>query len=111
MAEYVKIENYTRNGAMGISHVVFDQIAEIATNKVKGASVKSVNAGKLFKLHKPIACQIRNGKVDVKIDVRVARGVNVNDVCMQIQEEVANALSSMTELVPFNINIKVVAIE
>lgn len=111
MAEYVKIENYTRNGAMGISHFVFDQIAEIATNKVKGASVKTNSVKRLFKVHKPISCQIRNGQVNVKIDVIIRSGANVNAVCTQIQEEVANAISSMTELVPFNVNIKVAGIE
>lgn len=111
MADYVYIENYTRNGAMGISHVVFDQIASIATNKVKGATVKQQNTARLFKLHKPITCQIRNGLVKVSIAVTISAGVNVNEVCINIQEEVASALISMTELIPFNINVKVASIE
>lgn len=111
MANYVLIENYTRNGAMGISHFVFDQIASIATNKVKGATVKKTNSKSLFKLHRPITCEIRNGLVKVTISVTISTGVNVNEVCLNIQEEVASALVSMTELIPFNINVKVASIE
>ncbi len=110
MADYVYIENYTRNGAMGISHVVFYQIAEAATNVVKGAAV-SKSKGRLFNLHRPIVCHIRNGQVNVDIAVSISKATNINEVCLKIQEEVASALSSMTELVPFNINIKVANIE
>jgi len=110
MADYVYIENYTRNGAMGISHLVFYQIAETATNVVTGASV-SKSKGRIFNLHRPISCKIRNGQVNVDIAVSISKQANINEVCLKIQEEVANALSSMTELVPFNINIKVANIE
>ena len=39
MSEYVYIQNYNKQGIMGISYAVFDQIAEIATNEVSGATV------------------------------------------------------------------------
>ncbi len=110
MAEYVYIDNYTRNGTIGISHYVFDQIASIATDNVKGAAVANSRKKGLFKLMHPISCSIRNGKVDVKIDVTIQKNVNIHDICLNIQKEVASALSSMTELVPFNIDIKVVSI-
>lgn len=110
MADYVYINNFTRNGAMGISYVVFYQIAETATNVVTGASVSKAK-GSLFNLHRPISCQIRNGLVNVDIAVSISKQTNINEVCLKIQEEVASALSSMTELVPFNINIKVANVE
>lgn len=110
MAEYVYIQNYTRKGAMGISHVVFDQIAAVATNLVSGATVKE-NPNDFFRLHKPITCSIKNGLVDVKIQVNISSGVNVSEVCLRIQEEVASALRMMTELVPFKIIVEVANIE
>ncbi|HMM00642.1 MAG: Asp23/Gls24 family envelope stress response protein [Bacilli bacterium] len=110
MAQYVYIQNYTRNGLMGISHVVFDQIAEIATNNVAGAKVREP-IKTVFSLHKPIQCSIRNGLVDVKIYVNIDRNVvNVSEVATRIQEEVANALTSMTELIPFKINVEISSI-
>ncbi|MCF0117647.1 MAG: Asp23/Gls24 family envelope stress response protein [Bacilli bacterium] len=116
MADYVYIENYSKNGKMGISHLVFDQIASLATDRVKGASVakiedsKNKKSSRAFALHKPVICDIKNGIVNVKIDVTISAQANVNAVCLQIQEEVANTLQAMTELVPFNINIKVTGI-
>ena len=97
---------------MGISHVVFDQIASISAQKVKGVTIrKNSKVRRAFKLRKPIKCEIKNGIVNVKIEVTIAAGSNVHEVCMKIQEEIANALSSYTELVPFNINVNVAGIE
>ena len=111
MADYVYIENYSKYGVMGISRRVFETIAETATGRVKGASVSS-NKHRLFTLHRPIRAILRsNGLVDIRIDVAIKGGANVDDVCLKIQEEVANALMAMTEMVPFNINIKVANIK
>lgn len=112
MADYVYIENYSKNGKMGISHVVFDQIASFSAQRVKGVTIrKNSKVKRAFKLRKPITCQIQNGVVNVKIEVIIAAGSNVHDVCIKIQEEVANGLSFLTELVPFNVNVKVANIE
>ncbi|MGI6714334.1 MAG: hypothetical protein ACOX3K_04770 [Bacilli bacterium] len=110
MAEYVYIQNYTRNGQMGISHVVFDQIAYIAAEGVIGATVAR-SKKRLFTLHKPIACEIRNGLVDVKISVVIEKDANQETVKEKIIEEVSNALSMMTELIPFKVIVEVVGVE
>ncbi|HKM02540.1 MAG TPA: hypothetical protein VJZ31_01280, partial [Bacilli bacterium] len=78
MAEYVYIQNYTRNGVMGISHHVFDQIAEIATNQVKGA--ETFTRKSTFFVHRPATCEIVNGRVTVKIYVVIAADANINQV-------------------------------
>jgi uncharacterized alkaline shock family protein YloU len=106
MAEYVYIQNYTRNGVMGISHHVFDQIAEIATNQVKGAETFTRKSS--FFVHRPAACEIKNGLVTVKIFVVISADANINEVCLNIQENVANSLAMMTEVIPFKIGVEVV---
>lgn len=120
MADYVYLENYSKNGKMGFSHIVFDQIAAIATSKVTGASLEKKNDDdknkktknvKAFKLHRPVTCDIRNGIVSVKIDVIVNAQHNVNQVLIKIQEDVANAILSMTEIIPFTVNVKCVGID
>lgn len=111
MAEYVYIQNYTKKGTLGISRVVFDQIVSIVTNKVQGVRIQPNSDKFIFTFHKPVRCEIRNGKVLVSIQVRVAKEAKVSMVCSTIQEEVANALTSMTELVPFSVNIKVTSVE
>jgi uncharacterized alkaline shock family protein YloU len=109
MAEFVYIQNYERNGNMGISHLVFDQIVAIATNQVNGANVadgESVYAK--FKLHKPITCTIRNGIVNVKIFVTLTEDSDVDKVSNEIKENVTQTLLMTTEFIPFNIDVTVV---
>ena len=105
MAEYVYIQNYNKQGMMGISYQVFDQIAEIATNEVAGATV---SRKKRYSLFQPVKCTIRNGEVTVKISVKVAPKTNVKEVAREVQENVATSLTQMTELIPFNINVEVI---
>jgi uncharacterized alkaline shock family protein YloU len=105
MAQYVFINNYTKNGDLAISHHVFYQIAEEATNKIQGVEVKSKKSA--FQLFKPISIGIKKGLVTVQVSVHVDKTVNINQVCLKIQEEVASALSAYTEMVPFKIDVKV----
>ncbi len=111
MVDYIHIQNYTRNGDMGISRRVFETIAYNATNKVKGASVSS-SKSRVFNLYHPIQCVLRrDGQVDIKIAVSLKHGVNVNAVCLDIQKEVAEAIEEMVETVKVNIIIKVASIK
>ena len=111
MAEYVYIQNYTRRGNLAISSSVFDQIVSIAVEKVKGAKLKKTGKKSLFTLHKPIHCEIKDGKVNTDVNVIISSEYNVNEVCLKIQEEVAYAITSMTEFIPFCVNVKVVGID
>jgi uncharacterized alkaline shock family protein YloU len=106
MADFVKINNYSKLGMLGISNFVFYQIAETATNKVKGVAV-SPNKTFLFLVSKPISISIKKGLVTVFVSVVISKASNVNKVCLNIQEEIASSLSALTETVPFKIDIKV----
>lgn len=106
MSQYAFIDNYSRLGSMGIANRVFYQIAETATNKVQGADVIK-NPGIVFLLPKPIQIRISKGLVNVTVAVKIAKDANINQVCLQIQEEVASAISSMTEFIPFKVNVRV----
>jgi len=106
MAQYVYIDNYNNLGTIGISNHVFYQIAETATNKVNGASVNQ-SKSLIFLLQNPIQITISKGLVNVKVAVNISKNTDINKVCLLIQEEVATALTSLTELVPFRIDIKV----
>lgn len=106
MSQYVYIDNYTRLGSMGIANHVFYQIAETATNKVQGADIIK-NTGLVLLFPKPIQIRISKGLVDVTVAVKISKEANVNQVCLQIQEEIATSITSMTEFIPFKVNVKV----
>ncbi|MCH3908779.1 MAG: Asp23/Gls24 family envelope stress response protein [Bacilli bacterium] len=109
--DYYYLHNYQSKGAIGISRHAFETIATIAANQVKGASV-STKKGRLFNLEHPVKASFRkDGKVDFNLDVNIKSGANVKDVCLQIQEGVASAITMMCETVPFGIEIKVVSVK
>ena len=115
MAEFVFIQDYSKAGKLGISRKVFEKICSVVTNKISGVSTtdekKKKNNNPLFTFDKPVHCDIINNKVVIQIQVIVRQGVNVDEICTLIQQEVADALTSMVETVPFSIKIKVVGIE
>ncbi len=108
MAEYFYINNYSKRGKLAISHDAFDEIIAIVTNKIQGVSVSKKTKKKLFSFHKPVHCEIKNGKVTSFIEIRVVKDTNVEKIIKIIQEEVVSAIADMTELVPFTPVIKVV---
>lgn len=110
MAEYVYIQNYAKRGTLAISTTVFDQIVETVVKKMQGVKLKSADKF-LFFLHQPTHCEIKNGKINVDLQIILSQECNVNEVCLKIQEEIAYALTSCTEFIPFSINVKVVGIE
>jgi uncharacterized alkaline shock family protein YloU len=105
MAQYVRINNYSKLGEMNISHQVFYQLAEFATNKVRGAKVTK-NTSR-FQIFKPISVRIQKGLVTVSVTVSIHKSANINAVCLAIQEEIASSLSAFTEMIPFRIDVKV----
>lgn len=110
MADYVYIQNYARRGNLAISNSVFDEIISIAIENMKGVKIKK-QLKSLFFLQKPVHCEIKKGRILADINVIISSEFNVNDVCVRIQQEVADAITCMTEFVPFQINVKVVGIE
>jgi uncharacterized alkaline shock family protein YloU len=105
MAQYVTINNYSKLGGMNISHQVFYQIAEYATNKVRGAKVSAQTSR--FQIFKPISVRINKGLVTVFVTVSLSKNVNIKAVCLAIQEEIGSSLTAFTEMVPFRIDVKV----
>ncbi|MEY3431392.1 MAG: Asp23 family, cell envelope-related function [Bacillota bacterium] len=105
MAQYVRINNYSKLGDLNLSYQVFYQIAEYATNKVRGAKVSSKTSR--FNIFKPISVNIKKGLVTVAVTVSLNKNANINALCLAIQEEIASSLSAFTEMVPFRIDVKV----
>lgn len=111
MAEYFYINNYSNRGKLAISHDVFDDIIKIITNRIQGVSVLKKTKKTLFSVHKPVHCEIKNGKVTSTIEIMVGKNANQDKIIKTIQEEVISAVSDMTELVPFTPVIKVVGVD
>lgn len=112
MAEFVYIQNYNSTGKLGINRKCFEKICSVVTNKISGVSTKEKkNQSPIFTFDKPVHCDVINNKLIIQIQVIIRQGVNVDEVCTLIQQEVADALTTMVETVPFSIKVKVAGIE
>ena len=113
MADYVYIKNYSKDGEIAISRRVFEQLATDAVERVSGASINGKGKKKsIFSLHNPVKVIFHhNGQVEIFISITIKKGENANQVCLSIQEEVAQSLLAYTESVPFNIQLKVASIK
>lgn len=95
---------------MGISRNAFEDIASIAADSLKGVTVVNKKGG-IFKVTKPVKAVFRNdGKVEINIEVALNKGDPVHDICVRIQETIANAISMMAETVPVSISVHVTKI-
>lgn len=107
---YIGINNYKNLGDIGISHRVFETIAIEACNQVNGASIdisKKIKVS-IIEFSKPVRAIIRkDGKVEIKLEVVLKKGVDVKKVCTAIEENVSNSVQMMCETVPFNVTINV----
>ncbi len=111
MAQYVYIENYNKLGTMAFSKTVFEQIVHIVTDNAMNQSSGTKAGKKRITLNSPARISIRNGQVLVNVDVTIAKGENVAILCKSLQEEIANALTAQTEMVPFRVDIRVVSVK
>lgn len=116
MADYIKVQNYSKLGESYISRTIFEKLATEAVKNVEGVSLKyhtnKKNSKLIAELYRPIKIYFhRSGKVDVDIAISLKKGAKAEKVCMTIQEEVSNVLLAYTESVPFNINVKVAEYE
>lgn len=110
MAQYIYVENYNKLGTMALSRDIFEEIVHIVTENVMNHS-NTKGAKKRISLVSPAKVSIRNSQVNVQVDVAIATGENVANICRTLQEEIANALTAQTEMVPFRIDIRVVSIK
>ena len=106
--EFYLIENYQKNGIIGISHQVFEEIARYVTVEVDGVEFLEETSS-LFK-KQDIVCKIINDEVYITINVRIRYNFNVGEESQIIQDRVSQTILHMTEIMPKNIDVNVVDI-
>ncbi|MEG0913352.1 MAG: Asp23/Gls24 family envelope stress response protein [Oscillospiraceae bacterium] len=113
----MEIENsYQTPGNLKISQDVVASIAKFATLEIDG--VESVSTGNLgvkglitkTNYVKPIKVELLDEVVNVEINVVVKHGVKIQQVANAIQQNVKNAIQSMTGLAVARVDIIVAGI-
>ncbi len=110
MGDYIRINNYSRLGTLAISRVALQSAATRAVTSVSGAKLPNRKKW-LFAVGGPVRVTLsKEGKADIAIDVSIASGVSVADVCLSIQKEVAGQIAMMCESFPVEIKLRVVKV-
>lgn len=105
--DYAVVNNYSGLGKMGISVNAIATIASKALGNVQGA-VLTKKEKRFFSLDKPVKVSMNSeGKAKVEMDVSLAEGAPVGDLCLKIQKEVAGAIAMMCDTVPLTVKVRV----
>ncbi|MEG0977707.1 MAG: Asp23/Gls24 family envelope stress response protein [Bacilli bacterium] len=107
MASYLSINNYSRNGKLFVSTKVIEQIASGSVEKMAAVTKAQHKYSNIFQLNKSISCSIHEGKAEIKVNLDIKKGYNVEETCSAIQKSIAEDLISLLEQVPFKIKVRV----
>ena len=100
MSDYIYINQFGKSGQLAISRNVFARLAQEA---VGHTSVKNS-----AKVSKPVKVVFKkDGRVKIALSVSIKKGVKPEEVCLELQKEIAHALEVYVESVPFEIEISV----
>lgn len=110
MEDYIYISNNPKKGRIAISRQVFDRLAANAISRVEGiTSSKKINKKDRlhrFHLNRPIETTIDHEIVHVWVAVDAAKGVNLQEASIEIQNAIKDEFLRYTEAIPFDIQVK-----
>ena len=101
-------------GTVKISEEVIADITAVAVSEVDGVLGICDQKGGIFGIKasaKGVKADIREGIVDIDVDIVVSFGVKMQDVSMELQSKIKKAVESMTGLVASKINVCIKGIE
>lgn len=112
MSEYLYIENYSKKGKIGISLSAFDYLVSSALNNIPGIneSKKQLKKNQKIKLNRPIQTSISRGILHIAVYIDAEKGSDLQKVTKRIHEEIETKILTVTEQVPFDVQVKVVSL-
>ena len=99
--EYIVIKEKTeQTGLIALSKSVFESIAKISMDEVEGCML--VDNAK-----KAVVSRIANNRLHVSVEAKVKYGMNVNHICEEIQDRIAQNIQLMTNLKCGSVDVKI----
>lgn len=104
-------------GSLQISTEVIEKIARHAALEVKGVTgVKSANSAaksliEKISQQKAVIVAIKNDVADVTVSIVVGYGVKIPEICEQVQQNVKEAIQSMTSISVARVDVVVSGLE
>lgn len=110
MRDFISINNYSGLGQIGFSR---GAIAAVVSYSVKEAGEVQLFSPRKSSRGAASGVKViftKDGKALIKMDVTVHKGTNVAAACEKVQKDVATAVSLMCDMVPFDVQVKVMRI-
>ena len=105
MAEYIYMQNCSKNGKMGISYKVIEKVAaDSCYNMIDKVLIDKTGKGKA------ITCTINKGKAYLNVRVKIKQGSNASATASLLQQEISQNLINTIEFSDCIININVAGI-
>ena len=101
--EYFAINTSSSTGIFGLTKEVFVTIAELAISESNQAEL-----GENTRFHRAITCKLTQDKMMINAEVKVKYGLNVNEVCLDLQKRIYSAIYNMSDIKVDFIDVKVV---
>ncbi len=101
-------------GSVKISQDVIAEIAGVAAEETEGvAGISGSKTGPfgIGSSSKGVKCDIREGIVDISVDILVYYGVKMTSVAMELQSKIKEAVENMTGLIANKINVNIKGVE
>lgn len=112
MAEYIYINNLAKDGDLGISAKVFEQLVNDVITSIPSISQsqKMMKKNQMIRLNRPVRTVIKKGIVHISVFVDIKKELSPQEVSLSLQKEISESLMTITEQVPFNIHVAVESI-
>lgn len=101
--EYVCLtKNSNENGLIGLSLSTFEQIAKLSIEDMKNVRLAGTS-----RFSNNCSCKVVNGQIILNLNVLIKAGVNVNEYCRQIQQNITEYIRRMTDFAGVNVNVNI----
>lgn len=100
---YAIKEKVNEYGLVALTAGVFETITAITL-----AESDQISAADYSHFSRPIVCKVKDNLINLAIDIKIKRGIKVNETVEQLQERIYNTIFQMTDLKVNRIDIRVV---
>lgn len=101
--EYICINNNNENGIVALNSNVFETIASISCEDIKGITLAEDK-----RFSKAVSCKVVSNKLTINMNVLMRQGSNLTKQCEALQLTVKKNIETMTGLTSCVVNVEVI---
>lgn len=101
--EYIDLKNENIDrGKIALHKVVLESIVNMTLKDENTVLAEDTT------FNKAVTCKIINNELNISVDIRVKKGVHINEVCESLQERIFKNIYQMTDIKCYAIDVRVI---